>query len=103
MEEDDNVGDEPPHKKRKLNGKEMDSLLNVMDRDECNELPSCVGLGIIRSINAKKRMFYLITPVPPIRLNKVNVFMRGSTVLPPQFLFDSHILTTPPYWNGASI
>merc|ERR1712154_656679 len=100
-DEDRKIGNEPPQKKRKLNGQRIDGVVRVIDRDECSEQPSCVGMGIIRSINWEKRLFYLITPVPPKQLNDVNVLIRGSITLPEQLLFDSSTIEAPPYFKDA--
>jgi len=105
MEEDDGAdidGLEPPHKKRKIDGK-GDGSLRVIDRDECSEMPQCVGLGIIRSIDAEQRVFYVITPVHPSQLNAVNLFIRGSTALPPQMMFNESIVEVPPYWKDSNL
>merc|ERR1712154_236494 len=89
----------PPFKKRKI-----DQLynLNVIKNEQQNITNiECVGLGIIRSINVKKRLFYLITPIQATQINKVNVFIRGKTHIPPIFLYDSSILTPPSYINST--
>ncbi|KAI8811054.1 Pre-mRNA cleavage complex II protein Clp1-domain-containing protein [Cladochytrium replicatum] len=41
---------------------------------------SCMGLGIIRSIDVESRAFHIVTPVPPNELNKVNLLVRASGV-----------------------
>jgi polynucleotide 5'-hydroxyl-kinase GRC3/NOL9 len=42
----------------------------------------CVGLGIIRSIDLSRRMFYVLTPVQPSILPLVNLFVVGNLCLP---------------------
>eukprot|EP01083_Nonionella_stella_P005094 14790_1 len=97
---------EPPTKKRKTCEMNQDKKwrLNVMDDSECrNRAVECVGLGIIRSINVKKQAFYLITPVHPSHLNKVNVFIRGKTNVPSIFLYDASMLAPPLYINSTPV
>ena len=42
----------------------------------------CVGLGIVRSVDRKKRFFYVLTPVLPAALSKVSHFILGNLCLP---------------------
>lgn len=42
----------------------------------------CVGLGIIRSVDPSKRLFYVLTPVPPSALPNVKLFIVGNLCLP---------------------
>lgn len=53
--------------------------------EDISRLPS-VGLGIIRTIDLEKEEFYVITPVSFDILKKVNVFQRGKTDLPAEFI-----------------
>lgn len=48
---------------------------------------SCVGLGIIRSIDRKREIFYVLTPVCPEILKKVNLFIRGKLDLPLECIY----------------
>ncbi|XP_044484586.1 polynucleotide 5'-hydroxyl-kinase NOL9 [Mangifera indica] len=45
-------------------------------------LPWCVGLGIVRGIDALRGLFYVITPVPPNILEKVDLFLQGFIQIP---------------------
>ena len=40
----------------------------------------CVGLGIVRSIDVIKGLFYILTPVDPHALTKVNVLVKSQTM-----------------------
>lgn len=42
----------------------------------------CVGLGLIRSIDVEKRLFYLVTPLPLELLRPVNGLFRGTLEVP---------------------
>ena len=72
-----------------------DSIGNIED---CVD---CVGLGIIRGVDIKEKILYLLTPVDPQLLNKVDLFVRGSAVLPPVLLNDSCLLNPAMYLNGV--
>ncbi|KAA8540891.1 hypothetical protein F0562_024971 [Nyssa sinensis] len=48
--------------------------------------PSCVGLGIVRSIDTLKRLVYIITPVPQNTLEKVDVLLQGFIQIPTSLL-----------------
>ncbi|XP_015882700.3 polynucleotide 5'-hydroxyl-kinase NOL9 [Ziziphus jujuba] len=45
-------------------------------------LPWCVGLGIVRSIDTFKGLLYVITPVPLSTLEKVDLFLQGFIQIP---------------------
>lgn len=47
----------------------------------------CVGLGIIRSIDRDRKLFFVLTPVHPAILSSVSVFMGGSIGLPLELVF----------------
>lgn len=47
----------------------------------------CVGLGIIRSIDRERRLFFVLTPVHPSILSNVTVFVGGSIGLPLELVF----------------
>ncbi|XP_031261517.1 polynucleotide 5'-hydroxyl-kinase NOL9 [Pistacia vera] len=48
----------------------------------CENLPWCVGLGIVRGIDTLKGLLYVITPVPPSILEKVDLFLQGFIQIP---------------------
>ena len=98
---------EPPMKRRKFNNNNNDvkenkyeCKLNILNNSDHKNM-ECVGLGIIRSINFQKQLFYLITPICVPQLNKVNVFIRGETSIPGILIYDESILTKPLYINST--
>ncbi|XVE54883.1 hypothetical protein DITRI_Ditri03aG0118100 [Diplodiscus trichospermus] len=46
------------------------------------DLPWCVGLGIVRGIDTFKGLLYVITPVPQSILEKVDLFLQGFIQIP---------------------
>lgn len=46
------------------------------------DLTSCVGLGIVRGIDALKGLLYLITPIPHSILEKVDLLLQGYIQVP---------------------
>ncbi|KAH0468594.1 hypothetical protein IEQ34_003627 [Dendrobium chrysotoxum] len=48
--------------------------------------PWCVGLGIVRGIDAKKGMLYVITPVSLCKLEKVDILFQGFIEIPTSLL-----------------
>ncbi|KAL3528280.1 hypothetical protein ACH5RR_007602 [Cinchona calisaya] len=42
----------------------------------------CIGLGIVRGIDTLKNVLYLITPVPPDSLEKVDLLLQGFIQFP---------------------
>ncbi|CAN8256676.1 unnamed protein product [Cochlearia groenlandica] len=50
--------------------------------DVFEDLPSCVGLGIVRGIDTEKRVLYVITPVPENVVEKVDLLLQGYIQLP---------------------
>ncbi|XP_061908554.1 polynucleotide 5'-hydroxyl-kinase NOL9 [Entelurus aequoreus] len=58
----------------------------------------CVGLGVLRGIDMARGLYFVLTPLDPALLRKVNCLLLGTTTLP------SYVLTTqegvegdPPY------
>ncbi|KAE8661384.1 Polynucleotide 5'-hydroxyl-kinase NOL9 [Hibiscus syriacus] len=58
----------------------------AVSSEESEDLPWCVGLGIVRGIDTLKGVLYVITPVPPSTLEKVNLFLQGFIQIPTCFL-----------------
>ncbi|XP_022768005.1 polynucleotide 5'-hydroxyl-kinase NOL9 isoform X2 [Durio zibethinus] len=50
--------------------------------EESEDLPWCVGLGIVRGIDTFKGLLYVITPVPQSILEKVDLFLQGFIQIP---------------------
>jgi polynucleotide 5'-hydroxyl-kinase GRC3/NOL9 len=46
------------------------------------DLPSCVGLGIVRGIDTERGILYVITPVPENLVEKVDLLLQGYIQLP---------------------
>ncbi|KAB1999943.1 hypothetical protein ES319_D12G196600v1 [Gossypium barbadense] len=54
----------------------------AVSSEESEDLPWCVGLGIVRGIDTFKGVLNVITPVPPSTLEKVNLFLQGFIQIP---------------------
>ncbi|KAJ9163683.1 hypothetical protein P3X46_023324 [Hevea brasiliensis] len=50
--------------------------------EQLADLPWCVGLGIVRGIDTSKGLLYMITPVPPNILEKVDLLLQGFIQIP---------------------
>jgi polynucleotide 5'-hydroxyl-kinase GRC3/NOL9 len=49
---------------------------------ESEDLPKCVGLGIVRAIDSLKEVLYVITPVPHSVLENVDLLLQGFIQIP---------------------
>ncbi|CAM9445586.1 unnamed protein product [Laminaria digitata] len=65
-------------------------------------LAPCVGLGIVRSVDVEKRVFYVLTPEPVEVLTAVNVLVVGSLQLPMVMLYDPG-LCSHPYFSSETV
>ena len=65
-------------------------------------LSPCVGLGIVRSVDTEKRVFYVLTPEPVEVLKGVNVLVVGSMQLPMVMLYDPN-LCSHPYFSSETV
>ncbi|XP_020235402.1 polynucleotide 5'-hydroxyl-kinase NOL9 [Cajanus cajan] len=54
----------------------------AVDSDVPENLPWCLGLGIVRGIDTVKGVLYVITPVPHSSLEKVNLLLQGYIQIP---------------------
>ncbi|KAM7264313.1 hypothetical protein ACFE04_001996 [Oxalis oulophora] len=54
----------------------------AVSSDQSEDLPSCVGLGIVRGIDTFKGVLYVITPVPPSTLENVDLLLQGFIQIP---------------------
>ncbi|KAG5039249.1 hypothetical protein JHK85_011725 [Glycine max] len=54
----------------------------AVDSEGPENLPWCLGLGIVRGIDTVKGVLYVITPVPHNSLEKVNVLLQGYIQIP---------------------
>jgi polynucleotide 5'-hydroxyl-kinase GRC3/NOL9 len=50
--------------------------------DEPDRLPLCVGLGIVRSVDTARQLYYILTPVDPASLQDVSQLILGTISLP---------------------
>ena len=54
--------------------------LGMVDGSDDLFCPSCAGLGIVRSIDRKGRMLYILTPIPYKKLKCVTVLLIGGQI-----------------------
>ncbi|CAA7039055.1 unnamed protein product [Microthlaspi erraticum] len=54
----------------------------AISSDVFEDLPSCVGLGIVRGIDTERGILYVITPVAENVVEKVDLLLQGSIQLP---------------------
>ncbi|XP_050221403.1 polynucleotide 5'-hydroxyl-kinase NOL9 [Mercurialis annua] len=54
----------------------------AVSSEQIEDLPWCVGLGIVRGIDTLKGVIYMLTPVPPSILEKVDLLLQGSIQIP---------------------
>jgi len=57
----------------------------------------CVGIGIIRAIDPHQKVFYIITPVPLEKLQRVNTILRGSVELQYKSAINQDAKASTPY------
>ncbi|KZV26532.1 hypothetical protein F511_18884 [Dorcoceras hygrometricum] len=50
------------------------------------QLPQCVGLGIVRAVDPSKDMLYILTPVPQQTMDDVDLLLQGFIQIPICFL-----------------
>lgn len=62
------------------------TIVGLASSEDSEEMPHCVGLGIVRSIDTMKGVLYLITPVPLEILEKVDLLLQGFIDLPTSLL-----------------
>jgi polynucleotide 5'-kinase involved in rRNA processing len=63
----------------------------------------CVGLGIIRSIDRDRKLFFVLTPVHPSILSSVGVFVGGSIGLPLELVFRGANADSFPFLSEHSL
>ena len=71
-----------------------------------HDLRICHGLGIVRSIDWKSRMLYIITPVDPSTLqSKVSCLLKGQLMIPTECTFCGDFSESFPHlsFDGASV
>jgi polynucleotide 5'-hydroxyl-kinase GRC3/NOL9 len=64
----------------------------------------CVGLGIVRSIDRRKKLYYILTPVSAKKLqNHVTTLVRGPSQLPLECTFLGYNASSLPYQSSDGI
>jgi len=58
-----------------LNGTLVGLCVSSPERE--GGVEECVGLGLVRAVNAEKRLLYIITPLGVQQLQRVDVLVRG--------------------------
>nr|XP_006820500.1 PREDICTED: polynucleotide 5'-hydroxyl-kinase NOL9-like [Saccoglossus kowalevskii] len=70
---------------------------NVPSFFEFTPISRCVGLGVIRGIDPKRKLFYMLTPVSSVELGHVTTFLKGDMTLPNDVLLQESYDTDVPY------
>ncbi|KJH41496.1 hypothetical protein DICVIV_12530 [Dictyocaulus viviparus] len=63
----------------------------------------CCGFAIIRAVDLKKKLFYVLTPVPLSKLAEVTIFARGTGLLVPQILLETQPASNVPYLSRPAL
>lgn len=63
----------------------------------------CVGIGIIRSIDRDRKLFFVLTPVHPAILFGVNVFVGGNIGVPLELVFRGTNADSFPFLSEHSL
>ena len=63
----------------------------------------CVGLGLVRSVDARRGTLFLLTPVPPRVLGAVDTLLRGSIEVPIAMLQSTVITDASPYLTTLAL
>lgn len=89
-----------------LNGSIVGLCCSATTREGINnDCMSCVGLGLIRSIDREKRLFFVLTPVPLNALQQVDTLVGGSIQVPTECLYRGVHAESFPYLScdGVSV
>ncbi|XP_046342656.2 uncharacterized protein LOC124123529 isoform X1 [Haliotis rufescens] len=62
----------------------------------------CLGLGLVRGIDPKTKLFYIVTPLTQDELGKVNVLVKGSVTLPDQVTRQQKTDEAKPYCDNLT-
>ncbi|CAM8919212.1 unnamed protein product [Rhodiola kirilowii] len=54
----------------------------AISSEDSETSPHCVGLGIVRSIDTIKQLLYVLTPLPPSMVGKVDLLLQGFIQIP---------------------
>lgn len=61
-------------------GSEFDITYNIADNgSQSGDLPSSLGLGIVRAVDLERQLLYIITPLTPLQLNKCGGISSDSS------------------------
>jgi polynucleotide 5'-hydroxyl-kinase GRC3/NOL9 len=63
-------------------------------RQEQQHLPICLGLGLVRAVDARRQMLYVLSDVPEEQLQQVDTLVVGKLELPDK-LQATHQFVTP--------
>ena len=59
----------------------------AQQQEQAAQLPApCLGLGIVRAVDARRRLLYVLTPLPEERLQAVAALQLGRLELPARLL-----------------
>ena len=63
-------------------------LQNLSEDDDIPEPPvcPCIGMGIVRGVDVKNNIAYIVSDLSLSEIEKVNCVIRGDLVLPESFL-----------------
>jgi hypothetical protein len=65
-------------------GSEFDITYNIADNgSQSGDLPSSLGLGIVRAVDLERQLLYIITPLTPLQLNKCEGIPSDSSFTTP--------------------
>lgn len=79
-----------------LCSKQATKITNESNSNDMFPTP-CLGLGIVRSIDRVRQLFYILTPVEPSELQSVNLLCKGETALPLECYFRGVYAESFPY------
>lgn len=74
---------------------------NIVNCNAGNGVPilPCAGLGIVRSIDLNRRIFYILTPIHPLLLSSVTSFVGGNIGLPLECIYRGVYSDSFPYMS----
>ncbi|KAL7458955.1 hypothetical protein ACHAWC_011741 [Mediolabrus comicus] len=82
-----------------------DSFASAQTTQNNSRVPvlRCVGIGIIRSIDRDRKLFFVLTPVHPSKLFDVNVFVGGNISVPLELVFRGTNADSFPFLSEHSL
>lgn len=80
------------------------SIVGLCNDSISKRVHNCIGLGIVRSIDRVKRLYYILTPLPASKLQiGVTTIVRGQLQLPFECVFHGHNSDSFPYQSCLGI